>query len=70
MPGAQPRRWPRSATTGRIRLRYRAQQSPGVLVFRIAEDLLTVALLNNGTGKHDRHLVGEVFDHRKIVGNK
>src|ERR1700761_2842496 len=60
----------RLATFARIRLRHRVKQSPGVIVLRIVEDLAAVALLHDRAGIHHHDLVGEVLDHRKVVGNK
>jgi hypothetical protein len=57
-------------TFARVRLRHRAEQPPCVIVFRIAEDLLAIALLHNRAGVHHDYLVGEVLDHRKVMGNK
>src|SRR5437660_4375826 len=54
----------------RIRLRHRAQQPPGVIVLRVGEQLLAVALLHDGAGIHHRHPVREVLHHRKIMGDK
>jgi hypothetical protein len=51
----------------RVRLWYRGKQSPGVFVLRVGEHLIAVALFDDSALVHDRHMVGEVLDHRKIV---
>ena len=59
-------------TAGDIGMRSRngGQQSPGVLVLRVGEDLVAVALLYDGSPVHHRYPVGQVFDHGKIVRHK
>src|ERR1700758_3233457 len=46
------------------------KQSPGVLVLRVGEDLVTVALLHNSSPVHHRYPVRQVFHHRKIMRHK
>lgn len=48
---------------GWIWLWYCVQQLFGVFVFWIVEDFFIVVLFNNGIGKYNCYLVGEVFDY-------
>src|SRR5579884_959152 len=50
--------------------RHRGQQLPRVLMLRVGEHLITVALLHDFSPVHHRHPVRQVSDHRKIMGNK
>lgn len=61
---------PRRPSTGRIGNRNRLQETPGVSVARIFEDLRACSHLDNLTEIHHRHAVADLFDHRHVVGDE
>src|ERR1700744_3763791 len=60
----------RLITVARIRLWHRAEQSPRVIVLRIAQHVLAFPLLYDGTGVHHHDVVGQMLDDRKVVRHK
>ena len=50
--------------------RDRAEQAPGVGVLRVVEELVERALLDHPARVHDHDAVGDVGDHREVVGDQ
>ena len=65
--GARDRQQPVAAVP--VEARHRAQQSPGVGVLGLVEDLLRGAVLDRATGVHHQDVVGELGDHPEVVGD-